>query len=115
MQSRFAPRPCTRSLRSAISPDIWTWLSRNLEKRGRPTELSAVGYNGMILHVDLDNLSFEIEEPDPNFWRLYGGGGLLATYYLLKMTPPSVDAFNPRNLLIFTSSVVAGQPYAGLA
>jgi aldehyde:ferredoxin oxidoreductase len=31
------------------------------------------------------------------------------------MTPPRVDAFDPRNLLIFTSSVVAGQPYAGLA
>jgi aldehyde:ferredoxin oxidoreductase len=77
--------------------------------------LSAKGYNGKILHVDLDILSFEIEEPDPNFWRLYGGGGLLATYYLLKMTPPGVDAFDSRNLLIFTSSVVAGQPYAGLA
>ena len=77
--------------------------------------MSAVGYNGKILHVDLDSLSFEIEEPDPNFWRLSGGGGLLATYYLLKMTPPRVDAFDPRNLLIFTSSVVAGQPYAGLA
>jgi aldehyde:ferredoxin oxidoreductase len=46
--------------------------------------LSAVGYNGKILHVDLDSLSFEIEEPDPNFWRLYGGGGLLATYILLS-------------------------------
>jgi aldehyde:ferredoxin oxidoreductase len=77
--------------------------------------LSAVGYNGRILHVDLDALSFEIEEPDANFWRLYGGGGLLATYYLLKMTPPGLDAFDPRSLLIFTSSVVAGQPYAGLA
>jgi aldehyde:ferredoxin oxidoreductase len=71
--------------------------------------LSVMGYNGKILHVDLASLSSEIEEPDPNFWRLYGGGGLLATYYLLKMTPPRADAFDPWNLLIFTSSVVAGQ------
>jgi aldehyde:ferredoxin oxidoreductase len=77
--------------------------------------LSAVGFNGRILHIDLDTLSTEIEEPDPSFWRLYGGGGLLATSYLLKMTPSGLDAFDPKCLLIFTSSVVAGHPYAGLA
>jgi len=77
--------------------------------------LTIFGYNGKILHIDLGEERFEVEQPDENFWRLYGGGGALAAYYLLKKTPRGVDAFDPQNLLIFTSSVVAGQPYAGLA
>jgi aldehyde:ferredoxin oxidoreductase len=73
------------------------------------------GYHGKILHIDLSNQRAWIETPDDKFWRIYGGGGLLATYYLLRESPPSIDAFDPANLLILASSVVAGQPYAGLA
>lgn len=77
--------------------------------------MTTFGHNGKILHVDLNDLSFEIERPSADFWRLYAGGGLLATYYLLKGTRPGIDPFDSKNLLVFTSSVVAGQPYAGLA
>lgn len=73
------------------------------------------GYHGKVLHVDLTARRWWIEEPDEGFWRVYGGGGLLATAYLLRETPPGLDAFNPANLLIFASSVVAGHPYVGLA
>ena len=73
------------------------------------------GYNGKILRIDLDTRTSSVEEPGELFWRLYGGGGLLAVHHLLKETPPGIDAFDPRNLLVLTSSVVAGQPYAGLA
>jgi len=73
------------------------------------------GYHGNILHIDLSNQRSWIETPDETFWRIYGGGGLLATYYLLHETAPGLDAFDPGNLLILTSSVVAGHPYAGLA
>ena len=73
------------------------------------------GYNGKILHVDLGSRTSTVEEPDERFWRTYAGGGLLAAHYLLKETPAGIDAFDPRNLLILTSSVVAGQPYAALA
>jgi len=73
------------------------------------------GYHGKILHIDLARQNTWIEEPDERFWRIYGGGGLLATYYLLRDTPPGIDAFDPANLLILTSSIVAGHPYAGLA
>jgi aldehyde:ferredoxin oxidoreductase len=73
------------------------------------------GYNGKILHVDLETRSSTVEEPTETFWRIYAGGGLLATYYLMTLTPPGIDAFDPRNPLILTTSVVAGQPYAGLA
>jgi aldehyde:ferredoxin oxidoreductase len=73
------------------------------------------GYHGKILHIDLTTQHAWLETPDETFWRIYGGGGLLATYYLLRETPPGLDAFAPDNLLILTSSVVAGHPYAGLA
>ncbi len=75
----------------------------------------ATGYNGSILHIDLAARRTWVETPDENFWRIYAGGGLLATALLLRDTPAGLDAFDPRNLLIFTSSVVAGHPFAGLA
>lgn len=73
------------------------------------------GYHGKVLHVDLAAKLFEVEEPDEVFWRVYGGGGLLAAAYLLRETPAGIGAFDPANLLIVASSVVAGHPYAGLA
>ena len=73
------------------------------------------GYHGKVLHIDLTHRTGWIEQPDETFWRTYGGGGLLATHYLLKECPPRIDALDPANLLILTSSVVAGHPYAGLA
>lgn len=77
--------------------------------------MTPFGYHSKVLHIDLGARQVEIEEPDERFWRIYGGGGLLAAYYLLRDTPPGIDAFDPENLLIITSSVVAGHPYAGLA
>jgi aldehyde:ferredoxin oxidoreductase len=73
------------------------------------------GYHGIILHIDLTRKTTRIETSDDIFWRTYAGGGLLATYYLLTSTNPGLDAFSPDNLLIFTTSVCAGQPYPGLA
>lgn len=73
------------------------------------------GYNGRILRVDLTSRQVAFEERDPTWWRVYAGGGLLATELLLRETRPGIDAFDPENLLIVTSSVVAGHPYAGLA
>ncbi len=77
--------------------------------------MTRFGYHGKVLHVDLSTGIPEIEEPDELFWRIYGGGGLLAASYLLRQTPAGIDSFDPRNLLVLTSSVVAGHPYAGLA
>jgi len=73
------------------------------------------GYHGRVLHVDLTARNSWVETPDDKFWRIYAGGGLLATAYLLRESRPRIDAFDPSNLLILTSSVVAGHPYAGLA
>ena len=77
--------------------------------------MSQFGYHGKVLHLDLATQRSWVEEPDDRFWRIYGGGGLLATYYLLRECPPGIDVFDPANLLVLTSSVVAGHPYAGLA
>jgi aldehyde:ferredoxin oxidoreductase len=77
--------------------------------------MAPLGYHGKLLHIDLAARTSWLETPADDFWRLYGGGGLLATYYLLRSTVPGLDALAPENLLLFTSSVVAGHPYAGLA
>lgn len=77
--------------------------------------MNAFGYHGKVLHVDLTHRKAWIEEPNENFWRIYGGGGLLAVRLLLEHCRAGLDAFDPANLLILTSSVVAGHPYPGLA
>jgi aldehyde:ferredoxin oxidoreductase len=77
--------------------------------------LERFGYHGKVLRIDLSGKRSWVEEPDDRFWRTYGGGGLLATVYLLGETPTGLDAFDPENRLTFASSVVAGHPYVGLA
>lgn len=73
------------------------------------------GYHGKVLHVDLGARRAWVEEPGEIFWRVYAGGGLLGAYYLMRETRAGLDAFDAGNLLILTSSVMAGHPYAGLA
>jgi aldehyde:ferredoxin oxidoreductase len=73
------------------------------------------GYNGRLLRVDLTSQSIAVEDRDDTWWRMYCGGGLLASELLLRETPPDIDAFDSENLLVVASSVTAGQPYAGLA
>jgi len=77
--------------------------------------MNTYGYNGKILWVDLSDRSYRVETPEEHFWRLYGGGGLAATYLLLRHTDPGIDPLGPDNLLIFASSVVAGMDAPGLA
>jgi aldehyde:ferredoxin oxidoreductase len=73
------------------------------------------GYHGRILWIDLTRRSAQFETRDEIFWRQSIGGGLLATRLLLEKTAPGTDPLGPDNLLIFTSSVAAGHPAAGLA
>ena len=73
------------------------------------------GYNGKILHVDLNNSQCEIEEPPESQYRAYLGGGAMAAFYLLKELEPGTDPLGPENILVFACSVITGAPLSGLS
>jgi aldehyde:ferredoxin oxidoreductase len=73
------------------------------------------GYHGKILHVHLNTLTTEVEEPGEAFYRTYVGGSALGAYYLLQHTPPGVDALAPENTLTLALSVLTGAPISGQA
>lgn len=73
------------------------------------------GYNGQILHVNLTDLSFDVEKPPAHFYRTYMGGTGLAAYYLLKLVQPGIDPLGPDNVLIFACSVITGAPFSGFS
>ena len=73
------------------------------------------GYHGSILHVDLSRATSRVENMDDSWYRTYGGGGSFGAYFLLRDTPAGIDAFDEGNLLIFASSVIAGNDGPGLA
>lgn len=74
----------------------------------------AYGYHGAVLHVDLSTQTTRVEHPDETFYRIYAGGALMGTHYLLTHTRAQIDPLGPENLLIFNNSVVSGYPAAGL-
>lgn len=71
------------------------------------------GYNGKILHVNLSDSSWKVEEPSESWYRTYVGGSALAAFYLLKYLKPGVDPLSPDNVLVFAGSVVTGAPISG--
>jgi len=73
----------------------------------------AHGYHGKILHVNLSELSWEVETPPEEFYRKYMGGSALGMYYVLKHTPLNVGPFDPENTLALTLSVLTGVAISG--
>jgi aldehyde:ferredoxin oxidoreductase len=73
------------------------------------------GYNGRIAFVDLTSGEITEKRYGDTWYRIYGGGGMLGAYLLLTETKPGIGALSPENLLIFTSSVIAGHEAPGLA
>lgn len=71
------------------------------------------GYTGKILRVDLTNQKTEIETRDDAFYRTYLGGRGMVAYYLMKELPRGIDAFDPRNLLIFAAGPLTGAAVSG--
>jgi aldehyde:ferredoxin oxidoreductase len=71
------------------------------------------GYNGKILHVDLNTGSLEVEEPPEAFYRKYMGGSAMGMYYILRDTPVGVDPLAPENVLALMVSVTTGAPISG--
>lgn len=77
--------------------------------------MSTAGYNGRIALVDLPGGEVRVITPGDDWYRIHGGGGLLGAWLLLTECRPRIEALSPENLLIFTSSVVAGHRAPGLA
>ncbi len=73
------------------------------------------GYNGAILHIDLTEQRSWVETPDEDWFRIYGGGGLMGAFFMMRDIEAGIDAFDPKNLLIFASSVIAGNDGPGMA
>jgi aldehyde:ferredoxin oxidoreductase len=71
------------------------------------------GYGGKILTVDVTSGAQQVEEFDSAFARAYLGGNGFAAKLCYDRVPPGIDAFDPRNLVIFatgpvTDSVIPG-------
>ena len=77
--------------------------------------MGVYGYHATLLWVDLSARTIRCEARPEAFFRQSIGGGLLATRLLLERTKPGIDPLGPDNLLIFASSVIAGQRAPGLA
>src|SRR5512139_2991719 len=71
------------------------------------------GYTGKILHVDLTNAKFTIEEPTEEFYKTYIGGSAMGTYYLFKNTPAGADPLGPENTLTLMLSASVGVSISG--
>jgi aldehyde:ferredoxin oxidoreductase len=68
------------------------------------------GSNGKLLRVNLTKGTIEIEELDPEIYRLYPGGKALAVYLLLKELPAGVDPLGPDNMLVMANGLLTGAP-----
>jgi aldehyde:ferredoxin oxidoreductase len=71
------------------------------------------GYHGKILHLNLNELTWEVEEPTDEFYRKYMGGSAMGMYYVLNHTPKNTDPLGPENTLVLALSVLTGTPISG--
>ena len=71
------------------------------------------GFFNRLLRVDLSKKKISIETlPDEVLQSCLGGKGL-GSYLLLQENPRGIDAFSPRNRLIFTLGPLADTPFYG--
>ena len=73
----------------------------------------ALGYNGKILKVNLNDLTYVIEEKGDYFYRTFMGGSAMASYFLLTEMGKGVEPSSPDNVLVLTVSVLTGTPLPG--
>lgn len=65
-------------------------------------------YTGKILHINLTEERFWLDEPADSFYRnLIGGRGFIL-HYLLSQMPARVDPLGSENLLIFATGLLTG-------
>lgn len=73
------------------------------------------GHWGRIASVNLSDGRVTYEMHDDTWYRRYGGGGAIGAFYLLRDMPAGVDALGPDNVLIMSSSIIAGVDAPGLS
>jgi len=72
-----------------------------------------LGYNKKILKINLNDLSYTVEEKDDYFYRTFMGGSAMALYFLLTEMEKGVDPLGPSNVLVLSTSVLTGTPIPG--
>jgi aldehyde:ferredoxin oxidoreductase len=73
----------------------------------------AKGYNGKMLRVDLSTRMITVEHPLDSFYRTYGGGSAMGTYYQLKKSRAGAEPFGPDNVLSVFVGPATGAPGSG--
>ncbi|MFQ5722122.1 MAG: aldehyde ferredoxin oxidoreductase N-terminal domain-containing protein, partial [Candidatus Aminicenantales bacterium] len=71
------------------------------------------GYTGKILKINLNDLSYSIENKSEYFYRTFMGGSAMASYFLLTEMGKGVDPLGPDNVLVVTTSILTGTPLPG--
>jgi len=62
-----------------------------------------------LLRIDLDKQNFLFQELSPEYAKL--GGRALTSQLINKEVPPTVDALDPQNKLIFAAGILAGTSF----
>lgn len=73
----------------------------------------AAGYHGKILKINLNDLTYEVEEKDEYFFRTFMGGSAMASYFLLTEMEGGVDPLGPDNIFVITTSILTGAAIPG--
>jgi aldehyde:ferredoxin oxidoreductase len=79
------------------------------------SNVTAGGYNGKILRVNLTKMTTSTESLSEQFCRMYIGGAGFIAYYLWKELRPGTDALSPENKLILALGPVSGLNLPGAA
>lgn len=68
------------------------------------------GYTGRILHIDLAEQTFKIQNFDEDFARKYLGGNGFAAKILYEGMKRGIDPFSPENLVVFAVGPITDTP-----
>jgi aldehyde:ferredoxin oxidoreductase len=71
------------------------------------------GYGGRILSLDLSTGASRVDAFDERFARLYLGGNGFAARLLYDRLPPGIDAYDPRNSVVFAVGPVTDSNIPG--
>jgi aldehyde:ferredoxin oxidoreductase len=68
------------------------------------------GYAGRIIHIDLTEPTFKVQNFDEDFARKYLGGNGFASKILYEGMKRGIDPFSPENLVVFAVGPITDTP-----